>query len=145
MFQTLIEQRHTKGKRQTNEDTIMKSTTTVNLNEVVFEAVIKAKEQANLAQQEYYNQKMSGREWGCCGFAWAVAQVKGNTKMGKALLAAGFTKNYGGGLQVWMPGRIGTQNIDCNYAGAKKFAEVLKAELLKSDLSIEVYADSRVD
>ena len=71
----------------------MKSTTTtVNLNEVVFEAVIKAKEQANLAQQDYYNQKMSGREWGCCGFAWAVAQVKGNTKMGKALLAAGFTK-----------------------------------------------------
>ncbi len=124
----------------------MKSTTTTpTLNEVVFEAAVKANEQANIAQQDFYNNKLNGREWGACGFAWVVAKVKGNTKMGKALAAAGFSKHYGGGLQVWMPGRIGTQNIDCNYAGAKKYAEVFKAELLKANLEVEIYADSRMD
>ena len=46
-----------------------------------------------------------------CGFAWVTVYEKGSTKMGRALLKSGFSKAYGGGLQMWNPSGSWTQCI----------------------------------
>ena len=39
-----------------------------------------------------------------CGFAWVtVYKVRSNSKLGKELAKVGFSKAYGGGLQLWNP------------------------------------------
>ena len=77
-----------------------------------------------------------------CGFAWVtVYDVRSNSKLGKALAAYGFSKAYGGGLQLWNPSKAGVQSMNILEAGAYAYAEVLK-----SKLGLEkVYAGSRMD
>jgi len=75
-----------------------------------------------------------------CGFAWVeVYGVKGSTKLGKALIACGLHKNYGGGLRLsncWSM----SQSMDTNLTGARAAAKVL------SDLlGVRAYAASRID
>lgn len=77
-----------------------------------------------------------------CGFAWVkVWDVRSNSKLGKALAAVGFSKAYGGGLQLWNPSGLGVQSISVLEAGAEAYAEVLKRELGLE----KVYAGSRMD
>ena len=78
-----------------------------------------------------------------CGFAWVdVYGVRANSKLGRALLAAGFTRNgYERSLQYWNPSRLGVQSVGILEDGAEAFAQVLKAQL-----GLErVYAGSRLD
>lgn len=77
-----------------------------------------------------------------CGFAWVnVWGVRSNSKLGNALKAAGFRKDYTGSLQYWNPAKSGTQSISALEAGAEAFARVLKERL-----GLErVYAGSRMD
>ena len=83
----------------------------------------------------------AGRDFGACGFAWSsVYNVKGSTKLGKALVAAGFRKAYGGGLQFWMPGRQPCQSIDVHEVAADAFTKVIREEL-----EVECYSGSRMD
>ena len=78
----------------------------------------------------------------CCGFAWVnVWGVRSNSKLGKALQAAGFRKDYTGSLQLWNPGKAAAQSLDILEAGAYAYAEVLKAKLGLE----KVYAGSRMD
>ena len=83
-----------------------------------------------------------GGDRGACGFAWVnVWGVRSNSKLGKALQAAGFRKDYTGSLQLWNPGKAAAQSIDVLEAGAYAYAEVLK-----NKLGLEkVYAGSRMD
>jgi len=74
-----------------------------------------------------------------CGFAWLTVREKGSTKLGRALLANGFTKAYGGGLQWWNPSGNYTQSIIAKEIGAGAAATVFKK------YGIEAYADSRMD
>lgn len=75
-----------------------------------------------------------------CGFAWVVVHgVKLNTRLGKEMKRVGFSKNYGGGIQLWNPSRNMAQNVDILMAGARAYAEVLKRN------GIDAYADSRWD
>ena len=75
-----------------------------------------------------------------CGFAWVTVRgVKLNTKLGKAMKAAGFDKAYGGGIQLWNPSGSYTQAITAKEVGAEAYAQVLKAA------GIEAYAGSRMD
>ena len=61
-----------------------------------------------------------------CGFAWVTSYVKGNTKEGKALKAAGFKKSYsGGGYQLWNPSGSYVQNVDIKEA--EKIADKVKS------------------
>jgi hypothetical protein len=78
----------------------------------------------------------------CCGFAWVnVWGVRSNSKLGNALKAAGFRKDYTGALCLWNPSGFPTQSISILEAGAEAYAEVLK-----SKLGLEkVYAGSRMD
>jgi hypothetical protein len=76
-----------------------------------------------------------------CGFAWTdVYGVRSNSKQGKELIAAGFSKSYRAGvLSMWNPGQHGTQSITVKEAGAEALATYLTA------LGIKAYAGSRMD
>jgi hypothetical protein len=76
-----------------------------------------------------------------CGFAWVtVYDVRSNSKLGKALATFGFSKAYGGGLQLWNPSGNPTQCITAKEEGAEAYAKVLQAKL-----GLKVYAGSRMD
>ena len=75
-----------------------------------------------------------------CGFAWVTVYEKGSTKMGRALLKAGFRKAYGGGLQMWNPSGLGVQSISVLEAGADAMAK-----FLTEHLGVTAYANSRMD
>lgn len=75
-----------------------------------------------------------------CGFAWCTVPEKGNTKLGRALLAAGFRKAYGGGLQLWNPSGSRTQCITAKEVGAEAAARVLRERL-----GVDAYTGSRLD
>ena len=78
----------------------------------------------------------------CCGFAWVnVWGVRSNSKLGKALQAAGFRKDYTGSLQLWNPSKAGTQSLNVLEAGAEAYANVLRDKLGLE----KVYAGSRMD
>jgi hypothetical protein len=76
----------------------------------------------------------------CCGFAWVTVYEKGSTKMGRALIKAGFSKAYGGGLQMWNPSGNHTQSITAKEVGAEAAAKVLSEKL-----GVKAYAGSRLD
>lgn len=75
-----------------------------------------------------------------CGFAWVKVYEKGSTKMGRALLKAGFSKAYSGGLEWWNPSRNPTQCITAKEEGARAAARVLTERL-----GVKAYAGSRLD
>lgn len=78
----------------------------------------------------------------CCGFAWVnVWGVRSNSKLGKALQAAGFRKDYTGSLQLWNPSKFPTQSLNVLEAGAEAYAQVLRDKLGLE----KVYAGSRMD
>ncbi len=77
-----------------------------------------------------------------CGFAWVnVYKVRSNSKLGKALQAAGFRKDYTGALCLWNPSKAGVQSVGILEAGAEAYAEVLRSKLGLTDC----YAGSRLD
>lgn len=78
-----------------------------------------------------------------CGFAWVnIYGVRSNSKVGRALIAAGARKSWERGvLQFWNPAKSGTQSISALEEGADAFARVLKAKLGLE----KVYAGSRLD
>jgi len=109
--------------------------------ENVTKAVLLAKAAGDCASTYYLENDLGGEDQYPCGFAWIVANVKGSTKVGKALLKNGFRTSYGvKGLQMWNPGGVGVQNANCLYAGAQA-----AASMLREKLGIEVYADTRWD
>ena len=63
-----------------------------------------------------------------CGFAWTnIWDIKGNTKLGKRMKAAGFDKDYTGAYSIWNPSGLGTQCMSTKEAGARACANVFKA------------------
>jgi hypothetical protein len=52
----------------------------------------------------------------------------------------GFSKAYGGGLQLWNPSGHPTQAITAKEEGAEAYAKVLS-----SKLGLKAYAGSRMD
>lgn len=76
----------------------------------------------------------------CCGFAWVKIYEKGSTKLGKALIKAGFDKAYGGGLDWWNPSAHHTQSLSAKEAGAEAAARVMSDKL-----DLKFYMQSRMD
>lgn len=109
--------------------------------EEVKSIVARAEQAAFAAGSAYFNGKLGGTDRGAVGFAWStVYNVKGSTKLGKALTAAGFRKAYEGGLQFWMPGRQPCQSIDVHEIAADAFTKVIREEL-----EVKCYSGSRMD
>ena len=76
-----------------------------------------------------------------CGFAWVkVRGVRINSKMGKLLVLHGFDKAYGGGLSLWNPSRHFTQAMTAKEKGAEAYAKILR-----DNLGLDAFADSRMD
>ena len=103
--------------------------TTTNLNDYTVEdlqtirsAALQHANDAALAHIDEY-----GEQW-YCGFAWVnIWDIKGNTKLGKRMKAAGFTKDYTGAYSIWNPSGLGTQCMSTKEAGAQAAAKVFKA------------------
>jgi hypothetical protein len=115
--------------------------TVVAFNEAaVQDACNEARIQAHTAVKQAF--QTLGGDRGPCGFAWVnVWGVRSNSKLGNALKAQGFRKDYTGALSLWNPGQAAAQSIDILEAGAYAYAEVLKAKLGLE----KVYAGSRMD
>ena len=107
--------------------TINTSTTTLNEYTVadlilIKEAALQHARDAGVAHIEQYG------EQAYCGFAWVnIWDIKGNTKLGKRMKAAGFDKDYTGAYSIWNPSGLGTQCMSTKEAGASAAAQVFKA------------------
>lgn len=115
--------------------------TVVAFNEAAVQDACNAAEMAarTAAKQTY---AALGGDKGACGFAWVnVWGVRSNSKLGNALKAAGFRKDYTGALSLWNPSKAAVQSLDILEAGAYAYAEVLKEKLGLE----KVYAGSRMD
>ena len=106
------------------------------IRNLVEEAKIKAYAAADEHENRYYPEG----GWGACGFAWVnIWGIKGNTKLGRAMKAAGIEKDYSGAHSIWNPSKYPTQNVSTLEAGAQAAAQVFK------DAGFTAYAGSRLD
>lgn len=103
------------------------------VNAIVQEAMTEARK----AAEQFYAQN-GDRD--CCGFAWTnIYKVKGNTKLGKMLKAAGVRQDYTKAFQLWNPSKFPTQSLNILEAGADAAAKVFRK------YGFEAYAGSRMD
>lgn len=100
-----------------------------------------AKHEAAHAATQYFLEKLNGQDQFACGFAWVdILGIKGNTKLGRMLKAAGVERSdYKRCFTIWNPSGLPVQNIDCKEAGAIAAAKVLEQHGFKA------YAGSRLD
>ena len=77
-----------------------------------------------------WNTQTGGNEYGepmYCGFAWtSIHGVKGNTKLGKALKAAGIKQAWDRSFQIWDPAKHNGQSMDAKEVGAQACADVFR-------------------
>ena len=92
-----------------------------------------AKTAAAIAAQSFlddWNASTGGNQYGepmYCGFAWVnIYNIKGNTKLGRAMKQAGYTKDYTGAYQIYNPAGYGGQSMDVKEAGARAAAQVFE-------------------
>ena len=103
------------------------------VNAIVQEAMISAKQAALDALAKYGDRD-------ACGFAWtSIYKVKGNTKLGKMLKAAGVRQSYDRSFQLWNPAQVPVQSMGILEAGADAAAQVFRK------YGFEAYAGSRMD
>lgn len=108
--------------------------------EQVNNIVTEAKQAAREAAEKFFQDKLGGQDQYACGFAWCdILGVKGNTKLGKMLKAAGVNQNYSKAFSIWNPSGLGVQNIDTKEAGAEAAAKVFEK------YGFSAYAGSRLD
>ena len=102
--------------------------------------VQEAKTAAYTAADYFFKNTMRGQDSGACGFVWTnIYGIKGNTKLGKMLKAAGVSQDYTRAFQIWNPSQHGCQNIDTKEAGAVAAANVFRK------YGFDAYAGSRLD
>jgi hypothetical protein len=103
------------------------------VNQIVAEAMAEASKAAHA-----FYEKHGDRD--CCGFAWTnIYSVKGNTKLGKMLKAAGVRQDYTKAFQLWNPSKFPTQSLNILEAGADAAANVFRK------YGFDAYAGSRLD
>lgn len=108
--------------------------------EQVEQIVVEAKQAAYEAAMKFFYDKLGGRDQYACGFAWVnIHGVKGNTKLGKTLKAAGLRQDYTKAFSIWNPSGMGVQNVDTLEAGAQAAAKVF------TKYGFTAYAGSRLD
>ena len=75
-----------------------------------------------------------------CGFAWVdIRGIKGNTKLGRAMKAAGYEQDYTRAYSIWNPSGLHVQCVQTLLVGAKAAAKVF------SDAGFKAHAGSRAD
>ena len=102
--------------------------------------VTEAKQAARLAANKFFQEQLGGRDQYACGFAWTdILGIKGNTKLGKMLKAAGVRQSYSRTFQIWNPAEMHCQNVDTLERGAEAAAAVFQK------YGFDAYAGSRLD
>jgi hypothetical protein len=95
---------------------------------------------ARAAAEKYFTEQLGSQDQCACGFSWVtVLGVRLNTRIGKAMAAAGFQKSWSRGIYIWNPASMPVQNVGCLYAGAAAYAAVLQC------YGFDAYAESRLD
>lgn len=109
-------------------------TTQAQVEAIVNEALQEAHKAAKAALAQHGDRD-------ACGFAWCdIMGVKGNTKLGKLLKAAGLRKDWTGkAFQIWNPSKLGVQSVGILEAGAEAAAQVFRK------YGFTAYAGSRLD
>jgi hypothetical protein len=107
------------------------------INSIVVEAKNAAREAAN----KFFREKLNNQDQFACGFAWVdIYGVKGNTKLGKMLKAAGVERSdYKKCFSIWNPAEHNCQNVDTKEEGARAAAKVFE------QYGFRAYAGSRLD
>ena len=99
-----------------------------------------AKQAARQAADKFFQEKLGGQDRYSCGFAWVnIYGIKGNTRMGKTLKAAGIKQDYSKAFSIWNPSEHNCQNIDTKEAGAEAAAKIFEK------YGFQAYAGSRLD
>lgn len=112
----------------------------VTTQEQVDQIVAEAKQAAYEAAMKFFYDKLGGKDQYACGFAWVnIHGVKGNTKLGKMLKAAGVRQDYTKAFQIWNPSGLPCQNVDTKEVGAQAAADVF------TKYGFTAYAGSRLD
>jgi hypothetical protein len=107
--------------------------------------IAEARQAAADAANDYFQEKLGGEDKYACGFAWVSLyklngeKIKGNTKIGRALKAAGVRQDYDRVYQIWNPSGHMCQNVDTKFEGAKAAAQVF------GQYGFEAYAGDRLD
>jgi len=106
------------------------------IKDIVAEATMAARDAAEL----FFQTKLNGQDQFACGFAWVnIHGIKGNTKLGSAMKAAGIRQDYTKAFQLWNPSGMPVQNVETLEAGAEACARVLQK------YGFQAYAGSRLD
>ena len=116
--------------------------TTLNYTvEEIKDIVLEAKIAAKIAANTYFTEKLGGQDQYACGFAWVdIYGIKGNTKLGKAMKAAGIERSdWKKCYSIWNPSEHGCQNIDTKEAGAYAAQKVFEK------YGFRAFAGSRLD
>lgn len=103
--------------------------------------VAEARTEARQAADKFFQEKLNGQDQFACGFAWVdIYGIKGNTKLGKMLKAAGVERSdYKKCFSIWNPANFGCQNVDTLEEGARAAAKVFEK------YGFRAYAGSRLD
>lgn len=107
--------------------------------------IAEAKQAAYAASDKYFKEQLNGIDQYACGFAWTNIyeykgkKIKGNTKVGRALKAAGVQQEWDRTFQIWNPSQYGCQNVDTLEAGARAAADVF------TKYGFTAYGRSRLD
>jgi hypothetical protein len=108
--------------------------------EQIKDIVAEAKTEARKAADHYFQVQLNGVDQYACGFAWVnIYGIKGNTKLGKTLKAAGIEQDYTKAFSIWNPSEHGAQNIDTKFQGA------LAAQKVFEKYGFRAFAGSRLD
>ena len=108
--------------------------------EQIIAIVAEAKAEAKKAADEFFQTKLGGQDQYACGFAWVnIYGIKGNTKLGRAMKAAGIRQDYSKAFSIWNPSEHNCQNIDTKEAGA------CAAQKVFEKYGFTAYAGSRLD
>lgn len=90
------------------------------INTIVAEAM-QAAQQAAAAFHAQYG------DCDACGFAWTnIRGVRGNTRLGRMLKAAGVRQDYTKTFQIWNPSKFPTQSMNILEAGADAATQVFR-------------------
>ena len=111
------------------------------VNGVTIDAIIaEAKIEARKAAETFFQTRLGGVDQYACGFAWTnIYKVKGNSRLGRMLKAAGIRQDYNRTFQLWNPAGYPVQNIDTLETGARAAADVFRK------YGFDAYAGSRLD
>jgi len=94
--------------------------------EQIKDIITEATQAGRVAAADAY-ERNGNTDWDACGFAWVnIWGVKGNTRLGKALKAAGIEQDYTRAFSIWGGKFYSGQSISIKEAACAAARDVFK-------------------